>query len=214
MSITCSRLAPANGSLSRHAVCIVGFARTFPDARVFNSIYHAFRRANALVDFYGVVALGSDEEPDTAKGQWKAVPRAALAPALKLLRPVAWVDDLPVRPGPPACHLACMRQYERLEQCGLLIEQAERRCGMRYSTVIKTRPDLAFAHPSEPPLADDTLFKDKAAGDLVVYIPRVRLNEISSLLGSARFSEAANCSGLHPSISCSINGTVREACYA
>ncbi|KAL1527044.1 hypothetical protein AB1Y20_015730 [Prymnesium parvum] len=177
-------LAPGNDSRPRVAVCIVGFARTFAERGVYTTIEHAFRPVGSRVDFYGVVSLGGGTEHDTAKGQWKAVPALALRPALELLRPVAWEDNMPMRQGPPPCNLACMRQYERLEQCGTLVRRVETLCNLSYTTVVKTRPDIAFFGQNQPHVRNDTVYKDTAAGDMVVYIPRWSFDELTRLLSS------------------------------
>mmetsp|Transcript_30220 Transcript_30220/g.73529 ORF Transcript_30220/g.73529 Transcript_30220/m.73529 type:complete len:286 (+) Transcript_30220:97-954(+) len=200
-------LAPGNDSRPRVAVCIVGFARTFAERGVYTTIEHAFRPVGSRVDFYGVVSLGGGTEHDTAKGQWKAVPALALRPALELLRPVAWEDNMPMRQGPPPCNLACMRQYERLEQCGTLVRRVETLCNLSYTTVVKTRPDIAFFGQNQPHVRNDTVYKDTAAGDMVVYIPRWSFDELTRLLSSNLVGTGPDCSSLHRSIQCNANGT-------
>ncbi|KAL3923083.1 MAG: hypothetical protein SGPRY_004336 [Prymnesium sp.] len=189
------------------AVCLVGFVRTLGWRGVHSSLAHALRGASST-DFFGVVSLGG-HETDTAKGQWAAVTRESLEPALSLLRPVAWEDDTPVRSGPPLCHLACMRQFERLERCGLLIQRAELACGRRYNTVVKARPDIAFFGRNEPSLRNDTLYKDTAAGDMLVYVPRAQFDNLTWLLSSGLVGTPSDCSALHPKVRCDANGTVR-----
>ena len=122
------------------AVCLVGFVRTLD--RVHTSIRNSFAGTGAAVDYFGVVASGGSHghEQDTAKGQYAGVAHTALAPALSSLRPIAWVDEdiAPALRTPTAVHgcgLACMRQFDRLHECGELVRQEESLCRRKYDWV-------------------------------------------------------------------------------
>jgi hypothetical protein len=205
----CPMAPRLNSSFQRVAVCLVGFVRTFGQREVYSSISRRLRPAGSAVDFYGVVSLGDGEEQDTAKGQWGAVSREAIRPALSLLQPVAWEDAFQMRAGMPPCGLQCMRQYERLERCGELLRRSEDACRERYDWVIKARPDIAFDHgpPGEMPRRLDTIYKDRAAGDVVAYLPRLHFDNLTRALASGITDAAPNCSSLHHSVKCDANGT-------
>jgi hypothetical protein len=122
------------------AVCLVGFVRTLGRRYVYESIDSHFRgHAATSVDFFGVV---SSTGTDTAKGQWGDARPDALSAALRVLRPVAWADVRDTQG--PRCGLLCMRQFDRMLQCGDMVEAREKQCKGRYSWVVKARPDVTI----------------------------------------------------------------------
>ena len=177
----------------RLAVCLVGYVRTLVQPNVHNSIAHGFRAQADHVDFFGVLALGGN---DTAKGQWRPVTRAELAPALDAIRPVAWEEAVPDN-SPPPCGMHCMRQFTKFDACTRLVEAHAARTGARYDWVAKARPDVAFAAPvasfSEPDvlrslrprLERGTVYKDATAGDMLVYIDGASAAPMSRALAAA-----------------------------
>ena len=117
-------------------MCLCGFVRTLSTPRVFNSLARGFHSQGfEHVDLFGVVSSRGD---DTAKGQWRDVSAAELAPAVAALPLVSWVDDsVPEGAGgqspddtwqQPRCGLMCMRQFDRFERCRRLIEHREAQC--------------------------------------------------------------------------------------
>ena len=169
------------------AVCLLGFVRTLGERRVYESLAN-FRLQARHVDFFGVVSSGGE---DTAKGQWADVDPSTLAPALARLRPVAWEDYRDT--SGPRCGLLCMRQYDRMARCGEMIAAREARCGgRRYAWVVKGRPDVTLtdAHTNRTlddfgMRADDRIvYKDRRAGDMVDYIPRVHWDNVTRALAA------------------------------
>ena len=183
--------------MPRIAVCLVGFVRTLSEPRVYNAIERALRPPDASVDFFGAVSLGANES-DTAKGQWGTVRHSDLKAALAVLRPRAWEEHVPQAPK-AACGLSCMRQYERLQRCVSMIAKQERLSGARYDWVVKARPDLTFGprrqNFSAMRLRDNTVYKDTAAGDMVVYIPRKHAENLTSLMASRLLKQPGMCNG-------------------
>lgn len=170
-----------NGSLGM-AVCLVGFVRTLTDPAVVWSIARGFRANAERVDFYGVVSTRGN---DTVKGQWGATNFSKLEQSVEMLRPVVW-EDVSDPPGPPKCSLECTRQFDKLQRCGELILAHEQRCQLNYTWVVKARPDIRIrTHgrtlaslgmmQKQPHLAAPWhryVWKDRTAGDAVMYLPR------------------------------------------
>ena len=194
------------------AVCLVGFVRTLP-LTFFNLKTQFGTRGSAAAkkdrsvafDLFGVVA--NDMENDTAKGQWHSVSHASVATAIETLQPVDWSEAVLPESVPRACSAApCMRQYERLERCGDMLDVQERSCGRRYDWVVKARPDIkvvgsvAFRN-----LSKNTVYLSRKSVDLLMLIPRGAFNAFARNLGSltyvpytrhVRSARPASCWGL------------------
>lgn len=180
------------------AVCLVGFVRTLGRPDVYRSLAsHFHSHAGMHADFFGVVSSGGD---DTAKGQWADVPADEYAPALRALQPAAWDDFVDHRGH--RCGLLCMRQYDRLSRCREMIEEREQRCGGTYAWVVKARPDVTVsaggARNAAAPrtlaadglhISENVVYKDRRAGDMVVYMPRRLLGNVSRVLAETPCDE-------------------------
>ena len=156
------------------------------------------------IDVYG--AVGVDGEEDTAKGQWRAVSRQSIATAIAALNPINWTEA-PLRDGVPrACgRMPCMRQYERFERCVPMIEHEEaRHGGVKYTWVIKTRPDVTIANPpiNFTHFKPDRVYVDNKFRDVLVFIPRARLNRFAAALGSSTLVPCNASAGIHSPASC------------
>ena len=182
------------------AVCLTGFVRTLGQAHVYNSLSKGFRSQASHVDFFGTVSSSGE---DTAKGQHSRVTSESLATALDELRPARWEDDSqwPHHHSPPRCNLLCMRQFDRFARCSALIESREKECGMRYAWVVKARPDITIN--ADHSLTDlgmrhesSVVYKDRRAGDLVLYVPRRHWDDVARAMTHTSCEEAKSF-GVH-----------------
>ena len=186
--------------MSSIAVCLTGFVRTLGQARVYNSLSKGFRSQASHVDFFGAVSSSGE---DTAKGQHSRVTSKSLATALDELRPARWEDDSqwPHDRSPPRCNLLCMQQFDRFARCSALIESREKECGVRYAWVVKARPDIIIsANHSLATLGmsheSSVVYKDRQAGDLVLYVPRRHWDDVARALTHTSCEEAKSF-GVH-----------------
>lgn len=196
-------VASDHGAPSWLAVCLVGFVRTLASPKVHASLSAFFRSQDSSADFFGVVATGAE---DSAKGQYAPVPAASLEGALRVLRPIAWIEP---RLVDPPCGLPCMQQFVRLGHCAELVAAHERARARAYAWVVKARPDIFFPDASiaiAPQFAanhlrsQSVIHRDRTAGDMLVYIPRRELDTLTRALVDP-------CGG--PSVRCARNATCK-----
>ena len=198
-----SNCASTGGDLGV-AVCLMGFVRTLARPQVyeniaahFNGVTHARGGGGGggsgvtHADIFGVVSSGG---ADSAKGQSKDVESTELSAALRALRPVAWLDSYDT--SGPRCGLLCMRQFDRMLQCGKMVEARELQCNGRYSWVVRTRPDVTISGGGGKSLEGlgmrsdrNVVYKDRRAGDMVTYVPRRLWGNVSHVLANTPCDE-------------------------
>ena len=182
---------------------IVGAARSFPSPSVYVPLRDLFLDGLGGERVHLFVYL--DLAPElSAKGQWRAIDRAALDAALLYLREGRDARDAQARPpwkaeypmavqyhDAPAdagvrCGASCTGQFYKWRRAGEMVIAQERAQGWRFDWVVRSRPDTGYIHPA-PPLAalDQRVYYNV---DMQVYLPRAKLEGFLDV-------DAASCSG-------------------